>query len=99
MSRASASSCSIVFWLVCMRPVSASRFVASIRIYRPFLLIAAIVSRLGASVMRNVSQTLLGILREEISEYRRLNRLSRETIAQAIVEAHERLGADSLCNI
>lgn len=49
--------------------------------------------------MRNLSQTLLGILREEISEYRRLNRLSRETIAQGIVEAHERLGADSLCNI
>lgn len=49
--------------------------------------------------MRNLSQTLLGILREEISEYRRLNRLSRETIAQSIVEAHERLGADTLCNI
>lgn len=49
--------------------------------------------------MRNLSQTLIGILREEISEYRRLNRLSRETIAAGIVEAHERLGADSLCNI
>lgn len=49
--------------------------------------------------MRNLSQTLIGILREEISEYRRINRLSRETIAANIVEAHERLGADGLCNI
>lgn len=49
--------------------------------------------------MRNLSQTLIGILREEISEYRRLNRLSRETVAANIVEAHERLGADSLVNI
>lgn len=49
--------------------------------------------------MRNLSQTLIGILREEISEYRRLNRLSRETIAANIVEAHERLGADTLANI
>jgi hypothetical protein len=49
--------------------------------------------------MRNLSQTLIGILREEISEYRRINRLSRETIAANIVEAHERLGADCLANI
>lgn len=49
--------------------------------------------------MRNLSQTLLGILREEISEYRRVHRLSRETIAANIVEAHERLGADTLVNI
>lgn len=49
--------------------------------------------------MRNLSQTLIGILREEISEYRRVNRLSRETIAANIVEAHERLGADTLANI
>lgn len=49
--------------------------------------------------MRSMSQTLIGILREEISEYRRLNRLSRETIAAGIVEAHERLGADSLSSI
>ncbi|NYT38896.1 hypothetical protein ERD78_18735 [Allopusillimonas soli] len=44
--------------------------------------------------MRNVSQTLIGILREEISEYRRIHRKSRETIAQMVVEAHEHLGAD-----
>lgn len=49
--------------------------------------------------MRNLSQTLIGIIREEVSEYRRLHRLSRETIAACIVEAHERLGADSLANI
>lgn len=49
--------------------------------------------------MRNVSQTLIGILREEISTYRRLNRLSRETIAQNIVEAHERLQADAITSI
>ncbi|TEA79818.1 hypothetical protein [Allopusillimonas ginsengisoli] len=49
--------------------------------------------------MRNVSQSLIGILREEISEYRRINRLSRETVAQAIVEAHERLGADAITGL
>ncbi len=49
--------------------------------------------------MRNLSQTLIGILREEITEYRRINRLSRETIAATIVEAHERLGADHVANI
>lgn len=49
--------------------------------------------------MRNLSQTLLGILREAISEYRRLYRLSRETIAASIVEAHERLWADTFANI
>ncbi|MBP6018777.1 MAG: hypothetical protein KA735_04745 [Burkholderiaceae bacterium] len=49
--------------------------------------------------MRNVSQTLIGILREEISTYRRLNRLSRETITQNIVEAHERLGIDAVSGI
>lgn len=49
--------------------------------------------------MRNLSQTLIGILREEISEYRRVHRLSRETIAANIVEAHERLGADSVAGI
>lgn len=49
--------------------------------------------------MRNVSQTLIGILREEITEYRRIHRLSRETIAQNIVEAHERLGADCMTGI
>lgn len=49
--------------------------------------------------MRNLSQTLIGVLREEISEYRRINRMSRETIAANIVEAHERLGADALANI
>ncbi|WP_237173020.1 hypothetical protein [Paracandidimonas lactea] len=49
--------------------------------------------------MRSLSHTLIGILREEISEYRRINRMSRETIAANIVEAHERLGADTLANI
>ncbi|CAM5287613.1 hypothetical protein ECAE60S_00237 [Eoetvoesiella caeni] len=49
--------------------------------------------------MRSMSQTLIGVLREEISEYRRLNRMSRETIAAGIVEAHERMGVDSLANI
>lgn len=49
--------------------------------------------------MRNMSQSLIAILLEEISEYRRVHRLSRETVAQAIVEAHERLGADSVTGI
>lgn len=49
--------------------------------------------------MRNVSQTLIGILREEISTYRRFNRLSRETITQNIVEAHEFLGIDAVSGI
>lgn len=49
--------------------------------------------------MRNVSQTLIGILREEITDYRRIHRLSRETIAQTIVEAHERIGADCMTGI
>jgi hypothetical protein len=49
--------------------------------------------------MRSLSQTLIGILREEIAEYRRANRLSRETVAAAVVEAHEALGADASTGI
>lgn len=49
--------------------------------------------------MRSVSQTLIGILREEIAEYRRIHRLSRETVAASIVEAHEALGADASTGI
>lgn len=49
--------------------------------------------------MRNVSQTLIGILRDEVAEYRRTNRLSRETVASDIVEAHEAIGADAATGI
>lgn len=49
--------------------------------------------------MRSLSQTLIGVLREEVAEYRRVTRLSRETVASAIVEAHEALGADAATGI
>jgi hypothetical protein len=49
--------------------------------------------------MRSLSQTTIGILREEIAEYRRIHRLSRETVAAGIVEAHDALGADASTGI
>lgn len=49
--------------------------------------------------MRSLSQTTIGILREEIAEYRRANRLSRESVAAGVVEAHEALGADASTGI
>ncbi|CAM3827453.1 Bacterial toxin YdaT domain-containing protein [Castellaniella denitrificans] len=44
--------------------------------------------------MRSMSQTTITILRDEITDYRRGARLSRETVAASIVDAHENLGAD-----
>lgn len=49
--------------------------------------------------MRSLSQTLIGILREEIADHRRIHQLSRETVAQSVVEAHEALGADASTGI
>lgn len=49
--------------------------------------------------MRNVSHTLIGILRDEIAEHRRAHRLSRETVAANIVEAHEAIAADATTGI
>ncbi|WP_322999986.1 hypothetical protein [Castellaniella sp.] len=49
--------------------------------------------------MRSLSQTLIGILREEIDDHRRIHRLSRETVTRSIVEAHEALGADASTGI
>ncbi len=49
--------------------------------------------------MRSMSQTTITILRDEITEYRRGKRLSRETVAAGIVDAHERLGADVVTGI
>lgn len=49
--------------------------------------------------MRSLSQTTITILRDEITAYRRSQRMSRETIAAGIVEAHESLGADVVTGI
>lgn len=49
--------------------------------------------------MRSMSQTIITILRDEITDYRRNNRLSRETVAAAIVDAHEHMGADVVTGI
>lgn len=50
--------------------------------------------------MRNESQkTLIAVLLEHVNAWRRLEGWSRETVAQAIVEAHEAIGGPALTGI
>jgi hypothetical protein len=55
----------------------------------------------GDDVMRCAphDQTLIGIVRHHVDDWRRDNGWSRETVVQQIVEAHERLGFDRLTGI
>lgn len=45
------------------------------------------------------SQTAIGIVRAHVDDWRRANRWSRETVADMIVQAHERLGGPQLTGI
>lgn len=44
-------------------------------------------------------KTALAIVREHVEDWRRANRWSRETLADQIVQAHERIGGPSLTGI
>ena len=47
----------------------------------------------------STARTPLGIIRDHVEDWRRANRWSRETVADMIVQAHERLGFDGLTGI
>lgn len=49
--------------------------------------------------MTAITHTPLALVRDHVEDWRRANRWSRETAAQAMVEAHERLGFDHLTGI
>jgi hypothetical protein len=49
--------------------------------------------------MRNQSHTLIGILREAVDQWRRREGWSRESVVQAIVDAHQALDAASTTGI
>lgn len=49
--------------------------------------------------MRNESQTLIGIIRAAVTEWRKREDWSREAVVQAIVEAHEQLGGPKATGI
>lgn len=49
--------------------------------------------------MRSESHTLIATLLGVVNQWRRREGLSRETVVQFIVEAHERLGADTVTQI
>lgn len=49
--------------------------------------------------MRSESHTLIATLLGVVNQWRRREGLSRETVVQYIVEAHERLGADTVTQI
>ncbi len=49
---------------------------------------------MSSHVMRNAShKTLISVLLHHVNEWRTLHKMSRETVVQLIVEAHERIGA------
>jgi hypothetical protein len=50
-------------------------------------------------IMRNQSHTLIGVLREAVDQWRRREGWSRESVVQAIVDAHLALGADAATGI
>lgn len=50
-------------------------------------------------LMQHGSHTLIGILRDAVEVWRKQNGWSRETAAQMIVEAHERLGFEQASGI
>jgi gas vesicle protein len=49
--------------------------------------------------MRKVSQTLIGLVREQVSQWRREMGWSREAVSDEIVQAHARIGADEATGI
>lgn len=49
--------------------------------------------------MRNAPQTLIGIIRTAVTSWRKANNWSRETVAQEIVEAHERIDGPTVTGI
>lgn len=49
--------------------------------------------------MRNAPQTLIGIIRTAVTNWRKANSWSRETVAQEIVEAHERIDGPTITGI
>lgn len=49
--------------------------------------------------MRNESQTLIGILKTHVIEWRKRESWSRETVVHAIVETHERLNGPQVTGI
>lgn len=49
--------------------------------------------------MREVSQTLIGLVREQVGQWRREMGWSREAVSDEIVQAHVRIGADEATGI
>ena len=52
-------------------------------------------------IMRHVShqKSWISILRDAVEDWRKSNGWSRETVAQTIVEAHERIGGPAICGV